>query len=287
MLHVIDTQSGEVLPDRIRFTSNATVAWLPDESGFAVNAGTAPDFERVDKVLLVHRLGQSEPSVPEPIEVREPYCVYLQVSGTDDGSSRSRARSSPAPTGFAAAGRRLAAVSARVAGTCNGVFDGDGYVAVCTEARPGRLVRIPIATAADRQTWSELIPDSDLVLRFVQWAGDQLVVGALREACSVVIVLWPGGRSEELELPVAGLVSRSASHSVAQPAAANEGMGVAGDDDGFSFALGAPDRSAGLYRYERGGGQVVELRPPEARFPFVVTRYEATAPDGATIRRRS
>ena len=124
------------------------------------------------------------------------------------------------------------------------------------------------------------------MLRFVQRAGELLVVGALREACSVVIVLCPDGRSEELELPVAGLVSRSAAHGVAQPAAANEGTGVAGDEDGFSFVLGAPDRSAGLYRYERETGQVVELRPPEARFPFVVTRYEATAPDGGDGRLR-
>ena len=71
---------GRGAPDRIPFTSNATVAWFPDESGFAVNAGTAPDFERVDKVLLVHRLGRRSPSLPEPIEVREPYCVYPQVS---------------------------------------------------------------------------------------------------------------------------------------------------------------------------------------------------------------
>ncbi len=171
-----------------------------------------------------------------------------------------------------------------VEGTCNGVFDGDGYVAVCTEDAPrGRLVRIPIATAADRGTWSELIAESDLVLRIVQRAGDLLVVNALREARSVVVVVTPDGLSEEIELPTAGLVSRSASHSVAQPAAANEGTGVAGDEGGFTFALAAPDRSAGLYRYERDQSRVVELRPPEARFPFAVTRYEATAPDGAPV----
>ena len=121
------------------------------------------------------------------------------------------------------------------------------------------------------------------MLRFVQRAGELLVVGALRDACSVVLVVSPQGRVDEVELPAAGLVSRSASHGVSQPAAANEGTGVAGDDNGFSFVLGAPDRSAGLYRYERDAGVVTELRAPEARFPFVVTRHEATAPDGATV----
>ena len=285
VLHVIETETGVVLPDRIPFTSNATVAWLPDETGFAVNAGTAPDFERVDKVLLVHRLGQVEPAAPEPIEVREPYCVYPQVSA--DGRFVVAITSEVEPRADWI--RELPSGSWRpflvdVEGTCNGVFDGDAYVAVCTERAPrGRLVRIPIATAAQRETWEELIPEGDVVLRLVQRAGDLLVVSGLRDACSAVIVVAPGGEARELELPVAGLVSRSAAHGVAQPAAANEGTGVAGDDDGFTFVLGAPDRSAGLYRYERETGTLTELRSPEARSPFVVTRYEATAPDGSPV----
>ena len=285
VLHVVETESGDVLPDRIPFTSNATVAWLPDETGFAVNTGTAPDFERVDKVLVVHRLGQGEPSAREPIEVREPYCVYPQVSG--DGRFLVAVTSEVEPRADWI--RTLPDGEWRpflsdVDGTCNGVFDGDTYVAVCTEgAARGRLVRIPIATAALRETWVELLPEGELVLRFVQRAGELLVVGALRDACSVVLVVSPQGRVDEIELPAAGLVSRSASHGVSQPAAANEGTGVAGDDNGFSFVLGAPDRSAGLYRYERAAGVVTELRAPEARFPFVVTRHEATASDGVTV----
>ena len=143
VLHVIETESGEVLPDRIPFTSNATVAWLPDESGFAVNAGTAPDFERVDKVLLVHRLGQTEPSLPEPIEVREPYCVYPAGLGRRTLARRDHERGRAA--------RRLDPRTSRTAswrpflleveGTCNGVFDGDDYVAVCTERRAARKAR--------------------------------------------------------------------------------------------------------------------------------------------------
>ena len=153
VLHVIETESGEVLagPDPVH--SNATVAWLPDESGFAVNAGTAPDFERVDKVLIVHRLGQTEPSLPEPIEVREPYCVYPQVS--EDGRLLVAITSEVEPRADWI--RQLPDGEWRpflleVEGTCNGVFDGDSYVAVCTDGAPrGRLVRIPIASATDRR----------------------------------------------------------------------------------------------------------------------------------------
>ena len=285
VLHVIETETGAVLPDRIPFTSNATVAWLPDETGFAVNAGTAPDFERVDKDLLVHHLGQAEPAAPEPIEVREPYSVYPQVSG--DGRFLVAITSEVEPRADWL--RELPDGAWRpflldVEGTCNGVFDGDDYIAVCTEGAPrGRLVRIPIATATARETWVELIAEGELVLRFVQRAGDLLVVGALREACSVVIVLSPDGEARELELPAAGLVSRSAAHGASQPAAANEGTGAAGDADGFSFVLAAPDSPPGLYRYERVSGRIVELRAPEAPFPFVVSRYEATAPDGAAV----
>ena len=285
VLHVVETESGEVLPDRIPFTSNATVAWLPDETGFAVNAGTAPDFERVDKMLLVHRLGQDEPSRPEPIQVREPYCVYPQVS--DDGRYLTAVTSEVEPRADWI--RELPDGEWRpflldVEGTCNGVFDGETYVAVCTEGTPrGRLVRIPLETAGDRETWVELIPEGELVLRFVERTGNRLVVGALRDARSVVLLVAPDGAVEEVELPVEGLVSQVASHAVFQPAAVNTGAGVAGDEDGFSFVLGAPDHSAGLYRYEHADGRVAELRPPEARFPFAVSRHTATAPDGARV----
>ena len=46
-----------------------------------------------------------------------------------------------------------------VDGTCNGVFAGDAYVAVCTAGAPrGRLVRIPLATPADRETSGRAAP---------------------------------------------------------------------------------------------------------------------------------
>ena len=284
VLHVVETATGEVLVDRIPYTSNATVAWLPDEETFVVNAGTAPDFERVDKALLVHRLGQGAPSQPEPIEVREPYSVYPQVS--EDG-------------------RRLVAITSEVEpradwirelpngawrpflldvdGTCNGVFDGDAYVAVCTEGTPrGRLVRIPLATPADRGTWVELLPETGLVLRFVQRAGDLLVVSALRDACSVLLVGTAGnGGFEEVELPAAGLVSRTGLHGLSQPAAPNGGAGVAEDEDGFSFVLGTPSRPPGLCRWERRS--VTEVRPPGVRLPFAVHRLAAEAPDGQSV----
>jgi prolyl oligopeptidase len=280
VLHVIETESGEVLPDRIPFTSNATVAWLPDESGFAVNAGTAPDFERVDKVLLVHRLGQPEPSLPEPIEVREPYCVYPQVSGDgrwlagDHERGRAPRRLDPR-----APGRRLAPVPARRRRHVQRrLRRGQLRRRLHGGAPRGRLVRIPIATAADRQTWSELIPESDLVLRFVQRAGDLLVVGALAGGVLRRDRRWPDGRLEEVELPVAGLVSRSASHSVAQPAAANEGTGVAGDEDGFSFVARSarPLRRSVPVRARRG--PVVRAQAAGRSLPV---RRHALRGDGA------
>ena len=128
--------------------------------------------------------------------MREPYCVYPQVSG--DGRWLVAITSEVEPRADLI--RELPDGDWRpfllgVEGTCNGVFDGDDYVAVCTEDAPrGRLVRIPIATAADRETWRSY-PGERLVLRFVQRAGDLLVVSALRDACSVVIVLRSTGSS--------------------------------------------------------------------------------------------
>ena len=65
ILHVIETETGEVLPERIEFTSIATVAWVPDSDGFFYNGGHAPDWEDADKQLFHHRLGDTKRSAPE------------------------------------------------------------------------------------------------------------------------------------------------------------------------------------------------------------------------------
>ena len=82
----------------------------------------------------MHRLGQGEPSAPEPIEVREPYCVYPQVSG--DGRFLVAITSEVEPRADwirALPDGEWRPFLLDVDGTCNGVFDGDTYVAVCTE----------------------------------------------------------------------------------------------------------------------------------------------------------
>ena len=219
-----------MLPDRIPFTSNATVAWLPDETGFAVNAGTAPDFERVDKVLLVHRLGQAEPAAARAD--RGARAVLRLPAGLgrralprrDHERGRAARRLDPrAPE------RQLAALPARRRGhvqrrlrrrRLRGGLHGGGAA--------GASRQDPDRHRGRRETWVELIPEGDVVLRLVQRAGDLLVVSALREACSVVIVVAPRRR----------------------------GAGARASRGGARLALGGPRRrpARGCERGHRSGG---------------------------------
>ena len=125
--------------------------------------------------------------------------------------------------------------------------------------------------------------ESDLVLRFVQRAAETVVVSALRDACSVLLVGTDEDGFVEVELPANGLVSTTGLHGVAQPAAANDSGGVAGDAGGFSFVLGAPNLPPGLYRWEWRAPAVSELRAPDGRFPFAVHRLCAKAQDGTDV----
>src|SRR5262245_15853672 len=288
VLHVIETATGMVLPERIPFTSIATVAWLPDASGFYYNAGTAPDWEQADKHLAFHRLGDLTLSQPEPLTVREAYCVFPQVSPD---------------------GRWLAAITSEmdpradylkelpdgqwqpflrdISGYCFGVFVDDHYVAICTEGAPrGRLVAIPILTATDRSTWRELVPESEAVLRSVTRIGDWLVLCQFVDACAELKIVTLNGQFEQdVPLPGKGTVLQLALLAHYQFATPSMGANISPGRDEFTFIFSTLTRSPALYHYDLRTRQLNEIGPPAVEQSSILTRHELVrAADGTPIR---
>ncbi len=67
VLHVLDVDSGELLPDRIPHTRAADLAWLPDGSAFYYTRypapGEVPEGEQhYHRAVFFHRLGSDPPS---------------------------------------------------------------------------------------------------------------------------------------------------------------------------------------------------------------------------------
>ncbi|SEM88090.1 prolyl oligopeptidase [Stigmatella aurantiaca] len=67
IIHVLDVETGRLLPDRPRGTSHASVAWRPDASGFFYAAcpepGEVPPGDEAHwNAIYEHRLGSGEPA---------------------------------------------------------------------------------------------------------------------------------------------------------------------------------------------------------------------------------
>lgn len=285
--HVLEVDTGRVLDNRIPFMSNAMVSWLPDSSGFYYNAGLKPDFEDADKFIFFHRLGQTSLSDPEPLEVREQYSVFPQVS---------------------ADGRYVAVITGEmdvradfvkelpdgewrpflneIPEYCFGVFEGDRYVAVSMADHPhGRLVSIPIATAGDRSTWTELRAESDAVLRNVALAGNHLVLTQYRDTAAELLVLDVDGRLvAEVELPGQGTVRQTGGDFLQVATPTFDGASVSPAPGEFTFVFASLLRSPAVYRYDIRARRLEELRPPAITLSgMAVERGSARVPDGHVV----
>lgn len=289
ILRVVETQTGELRQDSIPFTSIASVCWLPDESAFYYNGGHAPDWEDADKEIFFHRLGDARQATPEPLTVREAYCVVPQISPD---------------------GRYLLAVTSEIdpradfikelpdgewrpflldlPGRGYGAFVDDHYVAISTDGAPrGKLVSIPIATSSDRTTWTTVLPESERVILSIERIGDHLVVSSLVDAFTRIEILALDGRRErEVELPGNGIALQLGCGPY-QTASPWMGQNVSPGKAEFTFVFSTLTSSPALYRYDLAEWKLEELTAPALSHDDVTVRSAtASARDGAPVRYR-
>lgn len=289
ILHVVETESGRLLPERIPFTSIAMVSWLPDESGFYYNAGHAPDWEDADKELFFHRLGDEQQEPPEPLTVREAYCVVPQTS--PDGRYVLAVTSEIDPRAdfikeLPDGAWRPFLVELK--GRGYGVFLDDAYVAISTEAAPrGKLVAIPMATSSDRSTWRTLLEESEGVIVSVERIGDHLVVSSLVDAFSRLQIHGLDGTFEAVvELPGDGVVLQFGCGPY-QTASPWMGRNLSPGENEFTFVFSSMTRAPALYKYDLGSFRLEQLTSPAlVHDDLVVRSATAPAPDGAPVRYR-
>jgi prolyl oligopeptidase len=286
ILHVIETDTARLGPERIPFTSLATVAWLPDSSGFYYNASIGPDWESADKQIFFHRLGDQGRPQPEALDVRQAYSLFPQVSA--DGRWVAAVTSELEPRADylkEIGGDDWRPFLVDVDGYCFGAFVGDRYVAISTEGAPrGRVVSIPIASASDRSTWKELVPESEAVLRLLVRVGDHLVLCSLVDAASRLTVLSLDGREQHpIALPGEGVVHTNGllgSFDLPTPASDPH---VVGASDSIAFVFATFDRSSALYRYRFAERRLEQLRAPAMTENLVSRRAVTRARDGVEV----
>ncbi|MFI4977021.1 MAG: prolyl oligopeptidase family serine peptidase [Caulobacterales bacterium] len=292
VLHVLETATGKLLPDTLDRAQFGAPSWLPDGSGLLQNRlkeGTKhgdPDHY-ADSIVWLHRLG-SDPSAD----------VKLMGKGLD---ATVAAQDIDAPSVFVQAGSD-AAIGVMISGVENevalytaplaGVAAGKpAWTRVCTpaDAVTGAALRgadlyllthkdaprfkllKTTTTAPSLAAATEVMAQSELVLKGLASARDAIYVQALDAGLGRLIRLAPDGTRSRLKLPFEGSVAALSADPL---------------QDGCWFVLdswvkppvvcfGAPD----------GTVTITDLAPPT---PIDVSNYESrevmvTARDGTRV----
>ncbi|HEV2470230.1 MAG TPA: prolyl oligopeptidase family serine peptidase [Candidatus Sulfotelmatobacter sp.] len=216
-LHVIETKTGEILPDTIERTRAASIAWLHDNSGFYYtrypSKGDVPaGQEMYNRHVFFHLMG-SPVVTDDPIfgEGRDPE-DWPSVSLSNDsrwllinvaqGWTKSELylmdlKSDKPPIRLTTGKNFLYAAD---------VYKGKVYITTNEDA-PRYRVFVTDAGNFDREAWKEIIPQSDAVLQGAAVFGGKLFAQYEQNASSELKVFdLDGKKLSDVALPSIGTV---------------------------------------------------------------------------------
>ncbi|MBX7220246.1 MAG: prolyl oligopeptidase family serine peptidase [Blastocatellia bacterium] len=216
-LAVLEVATGTLLPDAIPFTRYASMAWLPDGSGFYYTrypkpGSVPPGQEHYNRRLFFHQLGSDPETDPLVFGADRKPEEYLDAHLSPDGrfllvtASRTfdiqdvyicdRTRNE----GFFPLVENLdASFSGEIIGTTL-------YLRTNWQAPFYRVMAVDLERP--REPWRELIPQGHCLLEASGVVGGKLVCRFLEQAHSKIRIFDLNGQFErELELPGLGTVS--------------------------------------------------------------------------------
>jgi prolyl oligopeptidase len=217
-LHIIETKTGTVLPDTIERTRAASIAWMPDNTGFYYTRypkkGDVPaGQEMYNRHVFYHQLGDDPINDDKPIfgEGRDPedwpnvalsndgHWLLISVS---EGWTKSELylmdlKKGTPPTSITTGKNFLYGAD---------VYNDKLYITTNEDA-PRYRVFVANAGNYDREAWKELIPQSDAVLQGAAVYGGKLFVQYEQNATSQLKLFdLEGKKLSDIELPAIGTV---------------------------------------------------------------------------------
>jgi prolyl oligopeptidase len=223
-LYVMNTLTGEKLPDVITRTRYTTLAWKKDKSGFYYTRypahGTVPAGEEdYHQHLFYHRLGADPDSDPkifgEGREMTEMYAVslspdnrYLLLTISKGWDKTDVYFQDLQNTGGIAQPDEFVPLVVGEDALFSGQIVGDNlYFHTNYRAPKYRLLKVDLKNPS-KDKWEELIPQDTSVLEQAQVVGNWVVTKYLHNACSQVRIFDLLGKFlKEVKLPALGSVS--------------------------------------------------------------------------------
>jgi len=217
-LHIIETKTGIVLPDIIERTRAASVAWLPDNTGFYYTRypqkGEVPaGQEMYNRHVFYHQLGDDPINDDKPIfgEGRDPE-DWPSVSLSNDG----RWLLINVSEGWTKSELYLMDLKKGTPPTAittgkNFLYGADLYndklYITTNEDAPRYRVFVADAGNYDRESWKELIPQTDAVLQGAGVYGGKLFAQYEQNATSQLKLFdLEGKKLNDVALPAIGAV---------------------------------------------------------------------------------
>ncbi len=215
VLHLLEVESGRHLPDSISRMRAASIAWLPDNSGFYYTRYPAPgdvpeNEEQYHRSIYFHRLGTDpavDPLVYKPAQ--KEYWPGVGVSPDGRWLIISVARTFDQTDLYLqdlASGGDLVAVARDLPASFEGeIAHGRLFLRTNLDAPTYRVYAID-PEHPDRSAWREIVtPRSDAVLERVTITGQHLALEYLERASSRLrIADLEGAQIEEVLLPTLG-----------------------------------------------------------------------------------
>jgi prolyl oligopeptidase len=283
-VEVIDTATGEKLPDRIEWVKFSGLSWAKDGSGFYYSrypeTSAEEKFTALNKNQKVyfHRLGApqaedrvivadaSRPDVGWGAEVTDDgrFLVVSSWQGTDGNGLRfmdlaANSRTTIAVDDFAN--------NHVVVGNAGSTF----YVQTDFGAPNFRIVAVDAADPAPEK-WRTIIPEGRFPIDGASHVGGKLIVQYLEDAKSVVRVHeTDGALVRTVELPGIGAVA---------------GFDGEADDAETFYLFTSFNRPTTIYRYDVGTGESAIVKAPELKFnpdDYVVEQTFFDSTGGARV----
>lgn len=216
-LHVIETATGKLLPDTIERTRAASIAWMPDASGFFYTRyptrGDVPAGQEVyNRHVFYHTLG-ADSAKDELIfgEGRDPQ-DWPNVNISEDGKwlaiteeqgwSKSELFLKEVPSNAAP----KPVVTEKEFLYTAIPFKGNLYILTNEDAPRFRVLAAPFGDPK-RENWKEIVPQTDAVIKEISIVGGHLVLNCEKNATSFLrLVSTESKKAVDVPTPTLGTI---------------------------------------------------------------------------------
>ena len=288
-LHIVESATGNSLPDTIERTRAASISWKPDNSGFYYTrypkkGEVPPGEEMYNRHVFYHQLG-SDPAQDPLIfgEGRDPQ-EWPSVDLSDDG----RYLVVTAGQGWTKTElfiQDLQQKDSKLERITTGkdflytpeMYKGDLYILTNEDAPRYRMFKVPLSKP-DRANWKEIISQGKAVFANSDIVGGQIVAHFQQDATSRLRIFTTDGKpAGEIKLPTLGNIEDL-----------SRDYHLGGDHDGkeafFVFQSFTIPMTA--YRYDLTNKKLAEwisVKAPIDPAPYEVKQVFYKSKDGTSV----